>query len=149
MPEIRLWNRPASLFTPTTNRLMDEFLTDAFAPAFSGEDVRTREWLPAVDIREDDNALKMFVEVPGMDRKDVNLSIEDNVLTVSGERRFEKDVEKEEYHRIERAYGTFSRSFTLPRNVDPEKVKATYKDGVLTIELPKVEEAKPRKIAIS
>lgn len=148
MPEIRLWNRP-NLLTPATDRLMDDFLTDAFAPAFNREGLRTREWLPAVDIREDGEALKMFVEVPGMDREDVNLSIEDNVLTISGERRFEKDVEKEEYHRIERAYGTFSRSFTLPRNVDSEKVKATYKDGVLTIELPKVEEAKPRKIAIS
>lgn len=113
------------------------------------EDLSNRAWMPAVDIRETEEAYEVAAELPGMSKKDINITLEDNVLTLSGERRFEKEAEKENYHRIERAYGTFSRSFTLGSGVDSENVKAAFKDGVLTITVPKREESKPRKIAIN
>ena len=113
------------------------------------EDLSNRTWMPAVDIRETEEAYEVAAELPGMSKKDINITLEDNVLTLSGERRFEKESEKDNYHRIERAYGSFSRSFTLGHGVDSEGVKAAFKDGVLTITVPKREESKPRKIAIN
>ena len=88
-------------------------------------------------------------EVPGVDPKDVDILVENNVLTLRGERKFDEDVKKESYHRVERSYGTFTRSFTLPNVVDTDKIKAEHKDGVLRVTLPKKEEAKPRQIQIS
>ena len=93
-------------------------------------------------------ALTLSAELPGISREDVQISIENSVLTISGERKFEKDTKEENYHRIERSYGAFSRSFTLPSNVKTDQVAASFKDGVLTIALPKADEAKPRKIEI-
>jgi HSP20 family protein len=87
-------------------------------------------------------------ELPGMTREDVQITLENNVLSIAGERKFEKDVKGESYHRLERTFGTFARSFTLPANVKTDKVEATFKDGVLTVTLPKVEEAKPRRVEI-
>jgi HSP20 family protein len=106
------------------------------------------EWVPTVDIRETDDALLLQVELPGIEKKDVHLEVRDDVLTISGERRYEKDVKEENVHRIERAYGKFSRSFSLPSNVDAEKVDAKMKNGVLEIRLPKCESAKPKAITI-
>jgi HSP20 family protein len=88
-------------------------------------------------------------ELPGVDPKDVDIRIENNVLTISGERKFDSEVKKENYHRVERAYGTFTRSFTLPTMVDSGAVKAEFKDGVLRVTLPKREEAKPKQIQIN
>jgi len=106
-------------------------------------------WAPSVDIRETDDALLVEAELPGVDKKDVHLEVKDGVLTLSGERRYEKDVKEANVHRVERAYGRFSRSFSLPRNVDAEKVEATMKDGVLEVRLPKRESAKPKSISIN
>lgn len=106
------------------------------------------EWVPTVDIRETDDALLLQVELPGIEKKDVHLEVRDGALTISGERRYEKDVKEENVHRIERAYGKFSRSFSLPGSVDAEKVDAKMKNGVLEIRLPKCESAKPKEIAI-
>jgi HSP20 family protein len=106
-------------------------------------------WAPAVDVYEQDNTLVLKAELPGVDPKDVDIRIENNVLTIKGERKFDNEVKKESYHRVERAYGTFTRSFTLPNVVDPAAVKAEFKDGVLRVSLPKREEAKPKQIQIS
>ena len=89
------------------------------------------------------------MELPGVDPKDVDVRVENNVLTLRGERKFENEVKREHYHRVERAYGTFSRSFTLPNVVDTEKIKADYRDGILQVSLPQKEEAKPKQISIS
>jgi len=111
-------------------------------------DAREGQWMPRVDVRETDEALLVQAELPGVDKKDVTLEVKDGVLTLSGERRYEKDVKEEHVHRVERMYGHFSRSFNLPRNVDAGKVDAQMKDGVLQVRLPKLESAKPKAIAI-
>jgi HSP20 family protein len=106
-------------------------------------------WAPAVDIYEHEGNLVLKAELPGIDPKDVDVRVENNVLTLQGERKFESEVKREEYHRVERAYGTFSRSFTLPNVVDSDKIKAEFKDGLLRVVLPKREEAKPKQITIA
>lgn len=114
----------------------------------SGEDIREGLWQPAVDIYENAEAVVMKVEIPGVDQKDVEVKIEENMLVLRGERRQEESVQKENYHRIERYYGTFQRSFSLPSNIDQEKVKASYDKGVLTLTLPKRPENKPKQITV-
>lgn len=109
----------------------------------------TSAWAPNVDIFENENELVVKAELPGIDQKNVELNVENNVLTISGERKLEFEDRKENYHRVERAYGTFSRSFSLPRLIDESKIEADYKDGVLTVHVPKHEKAKPQKIKIS
>lgn len=131
----------------------DRFFEDPFGTRlpslFGQEGVTAQVWAPRVDIAETEDAYRFEVEVPGLKREDVNATIEKNVLTFTGERKFEKEDKKENYHRIERAYGKFTRSFTLPNNVDAEKAKAEFKDGVLTVTVPKSEAQKPRKINIA
>ena len=105
-------------------------------------------WVPPVDIRETKDALLVQAELPGIEKKDITLEIKEGVLTISGERRYEKDVDEDHTHRIERSYGSFSRSFSLPANIEADKVKAAMKDGVLEITLPKRESAKPKAITI-
>jgi len=106
-------------------------------------------WAPAVDIYEQGDNIVLKAELPGIEAKDVDIRVENNVLTLRGERKFESEVRREDCHRVERAYGTFSRSFTLPNVVDTEKIKADYKDGVLQVTLPQKEEAKPKQISIA
>jgi HSP20 family protein len=105
-------------------------------------------WVPAVDIYEHDGTLVMKAELPDMKREDIDVSVENSTLTLRGERRFATDVKEESVHRIERAYGSFSRAFTLPPTVDAARISAEYKHGVLTISLPFREEAKPRSIKV-
>ena len=114
-----------------------------------GEPSSTTTWSPSVDIYETDGEIMVQAELPGVDRKDISLNLEKNVLTLKGERRFEKETKEENYHRIERAYGGFSRSFSIPAIVDEEKIKADYKDGILRIALPKKEQVRPKQIQIS
>jgi HSP20 family protein len=106
-------------------------------------------WSPAVDIYETDNEVILKAELPGVDQKGIDIQVENNTLTLHGERKLERDTKQENYHRIERAYGSFYRSFTLPGTVDQEKIGADYKDGVLTVVLPKREETKPKQIKVS
>jgi HSP20 family protein len=106
-------------------------------------------WMPAVDIYETKDAVCVRAELPGVDKNAVSVGVKDGVLRLQGERKFDKEVKEEDYHRIERSYGMFHRSFTLPSSVDPEKIIARMKDGVLEIDLPKKEQAKPRQIKIS
>jgi HSP20 family protein len=126
-------------------RLFDTFFNQDLA---GGEDLTTRSWLPPVDIQETDDAFRLTAELPGLTRDDINITLENNVLRLSGERKFEKDVKKESYHRIERSYGQFTRSFALPQQVNGEKVQASFENGVLAVTVPKAEASKPRKIAI-
>jgi len=105
-------------------------------------------WAPAVDIYEKDGNIVMKAELPGVDPKDVDIRLENNVLTLRGERKIDNEVKQDSYHRVERSYGTFSRSFTLPTVVDQGSIKAECKDGVLRVTLPKREEAMPRQIHI-
>lgn len=129
------------------NRLFDE----SFRGTRTGEEdwALGGAWAPAVDIFEHDGNIVLKAEVPGVDPKDVDIRVENNVLTLHGERKYDNEVKRESYHRVERAYGSFSRSFTLPSVVDTDKIKAEYKDGVLRVTLPKKEEARPKQIAIS
>lgn len=106
-------------------------------------------WAPAVDIYEKDGNIVLKAELPGVDPKDVDVRVENNLLTLRGERKFDNEVQRDNYHRVERSYGSFSRSFTLPNVVDTANIKAEYRDGVLHMTLPKREEAKPRQIQIN
>ncbi len=108
----------------------------------------TRPWAPAVDILETENDLVLKADLPDLDLKDIDIEMENNTLTLKGERKFERKEGKEGYHRIERSYGKFVRCFSLPETVDAEKVKADYKNGVLTVTLAKKEVAKPRSVKI-
>ena len=131
---------------------MNRIFDDAFrgAPDASADDwALGGNWAPAVDIFEHEGQIVLKAELPGIDPKDVDIRIENNVLSLRGERKFQSEVKRESCHRVERAYGTFSRSFTLPSVVDTENIKADYKDGVLQVTLPKKEEAKPRQISIA
>jgi HSP20 family protein len=126
------------------NRQLSHLLDDSHF----GLSSEAGQWVPTVDIRETDDALLVQAELPGIEKKNVRLEVKNGMLTISGERRYEKDVKEENVHRVERAYGKFSRSFSLPTNVDADKVDATMKDGVLEVRLPKRESAKPKAIAI-
>ena len=123
------------------------FGRDVFQPNRS-DDVSTRTWAPPVDIRETPDALVVTAEVPGLPKEDINITVENNTLSFYGERKFEKDIKKEDWHRVERSYGGFSRTFSLPTNVQADQAKAEFKDGVLTITLPKREESRPRRLEI-
>lgn len=112
------------------------------------EEVTDGYWAPAVDIAEANDELKFNVEVPGMKKEDVKVTFQDGILTIKGQRKQEREEKDLNFHRMERSYGSFCRSFTLPTMVQGDKIKANYKDGVLSISLPKVEEAKPKEITI-
>jgi HSP20 family protein len=147
MPAIVRWDpfREMATLQDRLNRAFD----DVWGRTRRGEeDYVSSAWMPAVDVRESKEGLEIQVELPGIEPKDVTVSVENGVLTIKGSRNFEKATEGETYHRVERAYGAFERSFTLPTNVDTGKVKATYKQGVLHLSLPKREEAKPKSISI-
>lgn len=115
------------------------------------DDVMTRgAWVPPVDIYENgQHELVIKAELPAMTRDDIHVTVENHTLTLRGEKTLDREVKEEQYHRVERSYGAFSRSFTLPATVDATKVSADYKDGVLTIRLPRSEEAKPRQVKVS
>jgi HSP20 family protein len=131
-----------------TQREFDRLFRETFQPFFAEGEPSTRTWAPAVDIYETADSIVLKAELPGIDPKDVDVRVEDNTLFLKGERRFEKEVKEENYHRVERSYGSFARSFSLPNSIDTDKVEAEYKDGVLTLNMPKREEAKPKTIKI-
>jgi len=132
--------RPFRELQREIDRLFDDF--------FRTERRERTSFLPDVDIYEDDNKIYVEVEVPGMNKEDVKVKVEDNVLTIFGEKKQEKESRKHNYHVVERSYGTFQRSFALPDYVDTEKIKASYDKGVLKIEVPKKESAKPKVIDV-
>ena len=113
------------------------------------EAMTVAEWSPLVDISEDEKEYVVKAELPEMKKEDVKLTVQDNVLCISGERKSEKEEKGKKYHRIERAYGSFMRSFTLPEDADGTRVAAEYKDGILTVHVPKSEKAKPKSIEVT
>ena len=147
MPTIVRWDpfREMATLQERLNRAFDDAWGRARRP---DEEFVSGSWLPAVDVRETKDAVEISAELPGLDPKDVEVSVENGILTLKGARQFEKATEGETYHRVERSYGAFERSFNLPTNVDAEKVRAVYRHGVLHLTLPKREEAKPKSIAI-
>ena len=116
---------------------------------YDDEGIARGAWNPSVDIYENKDHIVLEAELPGMKRDDFDLSIENNVITLRGERRFEKKDDGDNYHRVERSYGSFTRSFTLPQSVHPDSVVAEYKNGVLRVKMPKREEVKARRIEIA
>lgn len=112
------------------------------------EAITVAEWSPLVDITEDDKEYVVKAEIPEMKKEDIKINVHDDVLTITGERQYEKEEKGKKYHRVERAYGSFMRSFTLPEDADGAKVNAEYKDGVLKVRLPKSEKAKPKSIEV-
>ena len=140
-----LARRDFSALQDRINRMFRE----SFNPESPEEALTTSNFAPPVDVYEDEHNITLKIEVPGIDEKDINVSIENNMLTVRGERRFEKDEKEENFHRVERMYGSFTRSFTLPNTVDPEQVSAHYEKGLLKIRLAKKAEAKPKQIKVN
>lgn len=119
------------------------------APRGGREDLAGGSWIPSVDIFEDRDRLVLEADLPGMKREDFEISVENNVITLKGERKFEKKVEGDNYHRVERSYGSFTRSFTLPQTVTADGATAEFENGILRVSLPKREETKAKKIEIS
>lgn len=126
------------------NRLFGDTVTRGGA---SQDDLAT--WAPAVDIYETENALVVKADLPDIQEKDIDIRVESNTLTIRGERKFQKEVNEDNYLRVERAYGTFTRSFSLPNTVNTEGIHAEYRNGVLTVNVPKREESRPKQIKIS
>ncbi len=129
------------------NRLFNTFF-DAPSPGNGGQAV-ARRWIPAMDVVETDDSFVLRADLPGMSEQDVNIELEDNVLTISGERKAEHERNGEGYYRVERAWGAFSRSLTLPEGVEADAVKASFDTGVLEVRIPKPEQQKPRKVQIT
>ncbi len=127
---------------------MNRLFEDAVTQRGEEKELVASSWAPAVDIYEDESQLVLTAEVPGLSDKDVEIKIEDNVLSIQGERKLEKETREENYHRIERAYGAFYRSFTLPNYIDQDKIKAEHENGILKITMPKKAELKPRQVRI-
>jgi HSP20 family protein len=127
---------------------MTRLFTGVVPPSFKREEMLNGAWAPNVDIYENKDNLVLEAELPGMNRENFDLLIENNVITLKGERKFEKKAEGDNYHRVERSYGAFTRSFTLPQTVSAEGAKAEFKNGMLHVMLPKREETKARKIEV-
>ena len=132
----------------TAQRDFERLFREAFSPLSGATELSTRSWAPPVDIYETEDAIVLKAELPGVDPNDVEVRVEDNNLYLKGERKFEKEVKEQNYHRVERSYGSFARSFSLPNSISADKVKAEFKDGLLTLTMPKREEAKPKTIKI-
>jgi HSP20 family protein len=145
LSNVTRWNPTvAYLNREPFSRFFESFLNEA-----QGEEVSNRTWVPPVDIQETADGYRLQAELPGLTKDDIQITLENNVLRLSGERKFERDAKKENFQRIERTYGAFTRAFALPQQVNSEGVQAAFENGVLTITVPKAEQAKPRKIEIS
>jgi len=128
---------------------MNRLFNDSYGNRSEDHMLNRGTWTPAVDIYEVDGALVLKAELPEMKREDIDVNIENNTLTIRGERKLDGEIKQENFHRVERAYGSFVRTFALPATVDTGKIGAEYKNGVLTIKLPFREEAKPRSIDVA
>ena len=133
----------------TLQERMNRLFRDTYSGEGRDESLTASGFAPAVDVYEDEHNVNLKIEVPGIDEKDIDIRVENNLLTVHGERKIEKEEKEENYRRVERQYGSFTRSFTLPNTVDTDNVQATYDKGVLKISLPKKAEAKPKQIKVS
>ena len=145
------WNPVRSAFPTDLLNVQREIngLFDRFFRTDERDDsLFTSSWSPAVDVAEHDSEYLVNVELPGVNKDDVKITMQDNMLTIRGEKKQEKETKESDYHRVERSYGSFQRSFTLPMHVKSDKIDASYRDGILTVTLPKAEEAKPKQIEV-
>ena len=145
--ELMRWNPRRELFGlhNSINRMFDNFISPTVR---SDEVLSVWGWNPVVDIYENEENIVITAELPGVDKKDMTVDVKGRVLTLKGERSTDNEVKEDNYYRQERCYGKFERCFTLPVEIDPEKIKADYKDGVLKIDIPKAEESKPKQVMI-
>ena len=141
------WNpwREMGTFSNSANRLFDGTL---FPATWLSENSELQNWRPVVDVYGNDEKIVIKAELPGVDKKDIHVDVKDGILTLSGERSYENEVKEENFHRKERSFGKFQRSFALAKGLNTDKIDADYKDGVLKIEITKPEEEKPKKIAV-
>jgi len=147
MTVITRWD-PFREFSTLQGR-MNRLFRESYGPEGREESLTSTTFAPPADVYEDEHNVTLKLEVPGIDEKDIDVRIENNVLTVHGERKFEKDEKEENFRRVERQYGSFTRTFTLPTTVDAEHVSANYEKGILKIALPKKAEAKPKQIKVN
>ena len=142
---------PLREFSTMQNRInhMNRLFRESYSPEAPEEALTTTSFAPPVDIYEDEHNITLKLDVPGIDEKDIDVRIDNNTLTVHGERKIEKEEKEENFRRVERQYGSFTRSFTLPSSVDPGQVNANYDNGVLKIKLAKKAEAKPKQIKVN
>src|SRR5947209_10952637 len=142
---------PFRQYSGTQDRvnLLNRLLRESYSPEVPEEALTTSGFAPLVDIYEDEHSITLKIEVPGIDESEIDVRIENNTLTVNGERKIEKEEKEENFRRVERKYGSFSRSFTLPSSVDPAQVSAHYDQGALKINLAKKAEAKPKQIKVN
>ncbi len=149
--EVSRWDREYPAFRGLqslqydVNRIFDDFFR---GDLLTGDSFFSRDWSPAVDIVEQNDAYILKAELPGMEKDDVKITLENNLLTIRGEKKNELEKKEGNYHRIERSYGSFERSFTIPGTIQPNNIDAHYANGILTLTLPKSEEAKPRTIDV-
>jgi HSP20 family protein len=148
MKGLRVWDplRDFGSLQERINRMFEETMKALSLTV--GEGFERGTWTPAVDIYETEDSFVVRADLPGVSKDDIQVEIKDNTLTLKGEKKFEEKVSRDNYIRVERAYGTFVRSFTLPQNVDADKIKAKYKEGVLELTIPKKEEAKLKQIRV-
>jgi len=147
MTVLTRWD-PFREFTTLQDR-MNRLFQDSYGNQGREEALATSSFAPAVDVYEDEHKITLKIEVPGIDEKDIDIRVENNLLTVHGERKFEKEEKEENYRRVERQYGSFTRSFNLPNTVDAENISADYDRGVLKVQLAKKAEAKPNQIKVN
>jgi HSP20 family protein len=140
-------NTPNLFGLQRLNRILDEAFAGLPFPE-QGGNILTASWVPATDISEDANTIQITMELAGVSPEDVRISLENNVLSIHGEKRQEAEENNERVHRIERTYGMFERTFVLPNSVDPERIEARHENGVLTVSIPKAERARPREIQV-
>lgn len=146
-PMVGHWN-PFKEFDDMEKRLSTYLGRPALRAEEGKEAMTVADWSPRVDITEDDKEYVIKADLPEVKKEDIKLTVQDNVMSISGERKYEKEEKGKKYHRVERLYGSFMRSFTLPDDADGSKVRAEYKDGVLNAHLPKSEKAKPKSIEV-
>jgi HSP20 family protein len=147
MTVIARWD-PFREFSTLQDR-MNRLFRESYGPEGRDEALTTSQFAPPVDVYEDEHNVVLKVEVPGIDEKDIDVRVENNVLTVHGERKVEKEEKEENFRRVERQYGSFTRTFTLPSTVDADRIQADYDKGILKIVLPKKAEAKPKQIKVN
>lgn len=145
--ELIRWNPMRDMFS--LRHQMNHIFDDVFKPVVRGDSrLSMWNWNPTVDIYDNDENIVIKAELPGIDRKDIVIDVKDGVLTLKGERSFDNEIKEEKYYCRERTFGKFERVFRLPAKVDPEKISADYKDGILKIDIPKPEEQQPKQITV-
>ncbi|MES2920596.1 MAG: Hsp20/alpha crystallin family protein [Verrucomicrobiota bacterium] len=147
MNTLTRWN-PLRELEDFQNRLVNAFSPTSARHGSGQDSLALAEWMPLVDIAEDDQEYLITVELPDVNKEDVKVTLENGVLTVTGERKFEKEESHKKWHRVERSYGSFARSFALPDDGDPAKVNAEFKDGILKVSVTKSEKARPKQIEV-